>query len=515
MVSAVGATQSTPLPSWIEHSGNVLRFYAFFEEPVPASAEESWRVRRVVIYHYLEDGTTQVEESRQGDGLVQGTLTRRMRIPRQYVSTQDPAMETQTDFLDWKDFEVGRCIDIYGRKLHIVDADNFTRDHLAAIGKPQAPPQPVPQSPIDVYRAEKSKPSGLSRTDPQSPSRFAEALLGRAPSTKKLQQFLEGNSRVLRFFAIWDDATTTEPGARPMRRPYKILYYLEDDTLEIMELRDGNGGREFYRFLSRARLPKSPGITPLGAELDPGDCLRPTDLCIGATVTVHGRQFFIHDADQFTKEWLRGVVGWPPEQLLPLDVSQPKPHLPVPQLPPHNGFGDPEDAEQNCKKLIPTPVRRVARADVDPDRAVLRFSARFANRADRQPLSSADLRRRFILSFYLSDGCLSIYEPPIPNSGVVGGKFLERCKMYRAGTDGKRRIDEQDLWIGAKIELCGRVFELVDADEATLALLQADTNKFRRANADVVVSKISQHTELAEVGTHGMEGEEFLQEGAA
>jgi hypothetical protein len=39
--------------------------------------------------------------------------------------------------------------------------------------------------------------------------------------------------------------------------------------------------------------------------------------------------------------------------------------------------------------------------------------------------------RRFVLSFFMMDDSLLIFEPPIRNSGIVGGKFLERQRVYK------------------------------------------------------------------------------------
>lgn len=35
-----------------------------------------------------------------------------------------------------------------------------------------------------------------------------------------------------------------------------------------------------------------------------------------------------------------------------------------------------------------------------------------------------DLNRKFILTYYLNDDSLQIYEPPVKNSGFSNGKFL-------------------------------------------------------------------------------------------
>ena len=37
--------------------------------------------------------------------------------------------------------------------------------------------------------------------------------------------------------------------------------------------------------------------------------------------------------------------------------------------------------------------------------------------------------RRFVLSYFMADDTLSIFEPPLRNSGIIGGKYLERSKV--------------------------------------------------------------------------------------
>jgi hypothetical protein len=53
---------------------------------------------------------------------------------------------------------------------------------------------------------------------------------------------------------------------------------------------------------------------------------------------------------------------------------------------------------------------------------VLRFTGRFNTKVPE------DVDRNFIISFYLADDTISIFEPVTKNSGIVEGKFLERRK---------------------------------------------------------------------------------------
>ena len=43
----------------------------------------------------------------------------------------------------------------------------------------------------------------------------------------------------------------------------------------------------------------------------------------------------------------------------------------------------------------------------------------------------------FVLSFFLGDDTLSIFEPPRRNSGIIGGKFLERMRVIKPGSGAR------------------------------------------------------------------------------
>jgi len=45
----------------------------------------------------------------------------------------------------------------------------------------------------------------------------------------------------------------------------------------------------------------------------------------------------------------------------------------------------------------------------------------------------SDLCCRFIISYFLLDQTISIFEPRVPNTGIPGGKFLERIKVKKEG----------------------------------------------------------------------------------
>lgn len=104
--SPMGAAAAAPfLPRFVACDKQVLRFFGWFREAVPDSPLEAWRVRRVHLLVYLEDGTMQVTEPPQpNSGLVQGTLVRRHALPKDGGGV-----------LGLGDLAVGAAVRIYGR----------------------------------------------------------------------------------------------------------------------------------------------------------------------------------------------------------------------------------------------------------------------------------------------------------------------------------------------------------------------------------------------------------------
>lgn len=289
---------------------------------------------------------------------------------------------------------------------------------------------------------------------------------------------------MLRFFCLWDDDSLY--GAR---RPYTLHYYLADDTVEILQVNEPNSGRDpFPLLLKRGKLPrKAPSLIASGPTGKvAGDFVKAEELKLGSTLNVYNRNFLIYDCDEFTKYYITTVFG---HAYTPVDVE---PHLPpprVPELPPHNGFGSLRDTQQNCLQLIPQPPKRDVAKLMNFEKVVLRFTAKMAE-SDNYVLSPSDASREFILSYFVSDDTLSVFEPPQRNSGIVGGKFLERCEVMHAGSHTPVR--QNDLCIGTTLTIFNRKFNLVNADEYTLNYMEANPDMFPSSDVDAVVAQAKQ-----------------------
>ena len=107
------------LPRWVVYDRKVLRFYGYFKESVFNSPIESQRVRKCVIYYYLEDDSIQIcEFKEENSGIPQGAFLKRQQVPK---------VGNNKEIIKYTDFIVGNDIQIYQRIFHITDADPTTR----------------------------------------------------------------------------------------------------------------------------------------------------------------------------------------------------------------------------------------------------------------------------------------------------------------------------------------------------------------------------------------------------
>lgn len=97
------------------------------------------------------------------------------------------------------------------------------------------------------------------------------------------------------------------------------------------------------------------------------------------------------------------------------------------EIPPYNGYGSLEDSLQNCLHLIPEPPKKDYIKLMENEHRVLRYEAALDS------IKPEDHGRRFVISYRLADDTVSVYEPPTRNSGIIGGKFLERSRIAKPG----------------------------------------------------------------------------------
>ena len=118
----------------------------------------------------------------------------------------------------------------------------------------------------------------------------------------------------------------------------------------------------------------------------------------------------------------------------------------------------------------------------DENTQVLNFSAKMISDYPE------DRRRQFVVSYYLCDKTMAIFEMQVPNSGFRAGKFLQRTRVRDPKT--KQFFEPSAFYVGAKIHCSGRVFELLDAAPHTLCLMEAHSDEFPEADISNVIQNL-------------------------
>jgi hypothetical protein len=368
------------------------------------------------------------------------------------------------------DFAVGGEFHVYGRTYYLLDCDQFTRDFLARLNRPSGAPT---RSPPDPY------------TSRRQLREYEETHRNRGtpkPEMLKLRQFLANDGHVLRFYAFWDDRGT----AFGDLRKFVINYFLADDTMEVREVLASNDGRDpFPSFVRRSQIPKE--VLSL-SENDPrflsaDHYYRPSDFKLGQYIDILNRSMYLYDCDEFTRCWYQENMGYTAEELRSRGPPQREVRKSVKiDIPPPSLIGSDEDTIRNCLSLHPKPPPKDEVKLITRMHDVLRFRARMITR------NTVDATRAFIVTFYLSDDTVQIYEPPVRNSGIIGGKFLQRMRIKNPETGDYFRAS--DLEVGRIVTLNKQRFQLMEATEYAMPYMEADPETFPQADLAQIVERL-------------------------
>jgi len=307
---------------------------------------------------------------------------------------------------------------------------------------------------------------------------FVEARLGNASKNNRmLGQFLSEDRKVLRFDCYWDD---TNRYAGKLRF-FKLHYYLASDEVEIIEIFPQNSGFDkMPKLLQKSKL-KKPGFT-----IGEPKYIGVNDLKIGATLDVFRRRVVLTDADTYTREWYkknkgivlgRRLVKKIPKKILPRETEPPE----------HNGFGTEADSRKSWESLHPMPPRKDTRKMMMYSGKVLYFKAKLVADGRKQVLPN-DSDRIFIFRYFLADDTMMIFEPPQRNSGIIGGKFLQRGQHKNPDTG--RFFSKDDFKVNGKIRISGRCFQIMQESKTTGAGASTGMRSFSKANIRAIINKL-------------------------
>nr|CDS29969.2 hypothetical transcript [Hymenolepis microstoma] len=241
-------------------------------------------------------------------------------------------------------------------------------------------------------------------------------------------------------------------------RKCQVLFYLEDDTVQVIEPKVVNSGLPQGTIVRRHRIRKPP----------PNDACFFTieDFNVGMDLNIYGRVYRLISCDKFTTDFLRRLgVRINESEEIPSDrFARPR-------------IGN-SDEPKSCQ-LAEHPFK--LQQFLDHDRQVLLFHCFW----DDTDSLYGDVRN-FELHYFLADDTIEIIERFQPNSGRDALPcFLKRQKLPKGVPDlplpggGESVIchkssckpieyyTDMDLTIGAILNVYGRKFMICDCDEFT------------------------------------------------
>ena len=409
---------------------------------------------------------------------------------------------------DWQDLLIGNEVQFYGRSYRIYNVDGFTRRWYAQAGIDQGPPEGVPTDPHgDKLEAETQRAGPKSRRGHNKQmygvKEHMEAMRGKfVRDPRRRAQFQDFDGKVLRFDTIWDQRG--QEGGDVAH--YCLTYFLADDEVEVREMHATNNGKDpFPALLKKSPLPKQ-WQTAMDAGNDavrhrPELFVRPADLRVGGTVDVYGRTLQIRAVDPFTRHFYSTVLRQPQPEARWEATQQ---HAPTEHvIPPHTGYGTEADSKLSVRYVRPLrgPKKNYNKWMVH-DGQVFRWRARLVNKVPQ------DVVRRFSIAFFPSDDTMSVFEPPLRNTGVMGGKMLRRGE-YK--TNQGKEFDPATFVPGSTIVLAGNTFEILDADpftRSTLPSVDEPAVEVYYANlTKSVPPTVTRQAELAELAAKEAEAE--------
>ncbi|PAA60695.1 hypothetical protein BOX15_Mlig016896g3 [Macrostomum lignano] len=263
------------------------------------------------------------------------------------------------------------------------------------------------------------------------------------------------DKKVLRFYGYFKETVHESPQEYYRVRPVVFYYYLEDDSIAIVEPPKENSGIPQGKFIKRQRVPKN----------DVGDHYTWKDINLSQNVSVYGRVFRITDCDQFTRSFLESEG---------VEVNQPESIPADPYLV--------SRSEATALKTYKTPTAfDKLKQFIELDRKVLRFFALWDDTA-----SMYGEARPFIIHYYLVDDTLEIREVHQTNDGrdpfpvlirrgrVPKDRFnlpntFPSVALELSDAEVKDYFTPRDFVIGETVVINGRRFVLYDCDNFTKA----------------------------------------------
>lgn len=292
-----------------------------------------------------------------------------------------------------------------------------------------------------------------------------------------IPKWISLDKKMLSYEAYFKEAVEESRIERGRVRKCVIRYYLEDDTIAIMEPREENSGIPQGIFLKRHKAPRPGGGVGF---------LTWKDLAVPGDLRLYHRTFRITKCDETTREFLkRAGITVGSEEQIPMDeqrLDKSRPSSAHIQKADRSGSFSAFHGRQKNDMTEYIEARLGKCQDqkalitkfLNNDGKVLRFYCTW----DEKGADGTTEKRPFVLHYFLADDTVEILEVAQPNSGRdPWPALLKRIKLPKAtrsrgvGAVGQEQsgfYTAHDLRVGGVVSVFGRQLVLNDADAATV-----------------------------------------------
>jgi len=275
---AKNASKKEANQGFYEHGKKVLRFYGLWDDTTALYGDKI----RVRMHYFLADDAIEVLP-------IHDRNSGRDRLPKYLKKTKIPlgadrdaiSQASNTILQDgepiptyhWKDIFIGLTIQVATFSIEILDADEFTRAFYEMKNMPLGEPIVMEVSKYEIK---------------ERPPMSTDGLIGEIVEKDGIK-FNLFQGVTLRFLA-----KICDPKPEDVQRRFIIQVHLEDDTILIREPPIRNSGIKGGLFLARGKVSAERG----------GRNVEPTDLYLGATVSILSFKFEIYDADEASLKYM-------------------------------------------------------------------------------------------------------------------------------------------------------------------------------------------------------------------
>lgn len=326
-------------------------------------------------------------------------------------------------------------------------------------------------------------------------------FLAQQETYEKTRRFLKYDGKVLRFLCVEKIAVDPsvlllpreEMTAPNNAKKFALSYFMTDRSIDIRLVKSKHSQPSAVVNLEESMLVmKQSKIAKNWRDVQKGSkpvFYEPNDFICGNVIDVYGRGFLLIYCDTYTRS-MYDELGIEQFEIPLVIEAESKVVHPIPKL--GDGFlpiGSEEDTLATVYGM-PRVSRDVRKATKNQSR-ILRCKAKLISK------NLIDAKRIFMITFYLEDDTVHIYEEIVRNSGIIGGTFLKRGKYLNAlPPEGEitRYFVPQDIYLGNVISLNGNEMKILEMDNLSMKFCETYPDEFPMFDPFHICYRLTEHS---------------------